>query len=48
MSYFQVITTRADDPTLIIARVPVRVITEVKGHQYRWLAGADDLGVGHF
>ena len=32
------LTTGIDDPTLlIIARAPARVITKVKGHQYRWL-----------
>ena len=33
---------------LIIARVPARVISKVKGHQYRRLAGGYDLEIGHF
>ena len=48
MSYFQVITTSADDPTLIIARALGRVIIKVLGHQHRWLAGGYDLEIGHF
>ena len=42
------LTTSADDPTLIIARVPERVIIKVKGHQHQWLAGGYDLEIGHF
>ena len=43
------LTTSADDPTsLITARVPVRVIIKVKGHQHRWLAGGYNLEIGHF
>ena len=37
------LTTGADDLTLIFARVPARVIIKVSGHQYRWLAGGYDL-----
>ena len=42
------LTTGADDPTLIIARAPARVIIKVKGHQHRLLAGGYDLETGHF
>ena len=38
------LTTGADDPTLIIARVPVRVIIKVKGHQH----SGYDLEMGLF
>ena len=39
------LTTSTDDQTLFIY---ARVIIKVKGHQYRWLAGGDDLEIGHF
>ena len=42
------LTIGTDDPTLIIAWAPARVIIKVKGHQYRWLAGGYDLEIGHF
>ena len=42
------LTTGADDPTLIITQPPAMIIIKVKGHQYQWLAGAYDLGKGHF
>ena len=32
----------------IIAQAPVKVIIKVSGHQYRWLAGGDDLETGQF
>ena len=44
MSYFQVITTGTDDPSLASARA----IIKVSGHQDRWLAGGYDLEIGHF
>ena len=42
------LTTSADDPMLTFARVPVRVIIQVKVHQHRWLTGSYDLEIGHF
>ena len=42
------LTTGTDDLTLIIARVRMRVIFKVKGHQYQWLAGGYDLEIGPF
>ena len=42
------LTTGADDPTLIIARAPVRVMIKVKGHHHRWLVCGYDLEIGHF
>ena len=44
-SYNHLLTTGTDDPTLVIARAPA---SEVKGHQYQWLAGGYDLEIGHF
>ena len=38
------LTTSTDDLSLAGARV----IIKVKGHQHRWLAGGDDLEIGHF
>ena len=37
-------TTITDDPSLAGARV----IIQMSGHQYRWLAGDYDLEIGHF
>ena len=37
------LTTGTDDLTLIIARVPTRVIIKVLGHKYLWLADGYDL-----
>ena len=45
--YNHLLTTDTDDPTLIIAQAPARVIVKVKGHQHRWLAGGYDLEIGH-
>ena len=39
MSYFHVITTGTDDPSLAGAQA----IIKVAGHQYLWLAGGYDL-----
>ena len=41
------LTTSADESTLVIARASVRVIIKVKGHQYWWLAGGYNLKIGH-
>ena len=41
------LTTGADDPTLIIAWAPVRVTIKVKGHEHQWLASGFDLETGH-
>ena len=38
------LTTSTDDPSLAGARA----IIEVKGHQYRLIAGGYDLQLGHF
>ena len=38
------LTTGTDDPLLAGAWV----IIKVSGHQYQWLAGGYDLGIGHF
>ena len=38
------LTTGTDDPSFAGARA----IIKVSGHQYRWLAGAYDLEIGHF
>ena len=37
MSYFQVLTTGADDPSLIITLVGARAIIKVSGNQHQWL-----------
>ena len=42
------LTTGADDPTLMSARAPARVIIKVLGHQHQWLAAGSDLEIGHF
>ena len=42
-SHNHLLTTGADDPTLIISWAPTRVIIKVKGHQHQWLAGGYDL-----
>ena len=34
---YHLLTTITDDPTLIIAWMPMRVIIKVSGHQYWWL-----------
>ena len=39
------LTTSTDDFTLIITRMPS---SQVKGYQYRWLAGGYNLEIGHF
>ena len=44
MSYIQVITTGADDPSLAGARV----ILKESGYQYQWLASDYDLKIGIF
>ena len=44
MSYFKILTTGADDPSLAGARAIIRL----PGHRYRWLAGGYDLEIGHF
>ena len=38
------LTTATDDPTLWL--LPER--QQVKGHQYRWLAGGYDLEIGYY
>ena len=38
------LTTGTDDLTL----AGVRAIIKVNGHQYQWLAGGEDLEIGHF
>ena len=38
------LTTDTDDPSL----AGTRAIIKESGHQYRWLAGGYDLGIGHF
>ena len=43
------LTTGTDDPTLWLSPEHQHVwIIEVKGRQYRWLAGGFDLEIGHF
>ena len=42
------LTTGADDSTLIIVGAPTAVISEVSGHQHRRLAGGYDLEIGQF
>ena len=37
-----------DDPTLIIAQAPARLIILVSGHQHQWLVGGCDLEIEHF
>ena len=42
------LTTGADDPSLIITLAGPQAIIEVLGHQHQWLAGGYDLATGHF
>ena len=44
LGHNHLLTTGTDDPTLCLS--PER--QQVKGHQYRWLAGGYDLEIGHF
>ena len=44
MSYFQVINTGTDDPSLAGAQA----IIKVSGHQYGWLVGGYDLEMEQF
>ena len=37
------LTTSAEDPTLIFVWGPAKEIFELKGHQQQWLAGGYDL-----
>ena len=44
LSHNHLLTTGTDDPSLADARA----IIKVKAHQYGWLAGGNDLEIGHF
>ena len=46
--YNHLLTTGTDDPTLIIAQAPERVIITKLGHQYWWLASRYNLEIGHY
>ena len=48
LGHNHLLTTGADNPTLIITRVSARVIIELSGHQHQWLAGGYDLEIGYF
>ena len=45
LGHTYLLTTGTDDPTLWLSPEHQQ---EVKGHQYRWLAGGYDLEIGHF
>ena len=42
------LTTGADDQTLIITLTGAWAIIKLSGHQHQWLAGGYDLKIGHF
>ena len=42
------LTTGAEDLTLIFVRGPAKELFKVKGHQQQWLAGGYDLEIGYF
>ena len=42
------LTTGADDPSLINTVAGARAINKVSGHQHQWVASGYDLEIGHF
>ena len=42
------LTTGADDPSLIITLAGTHVIIKVSGHKHWWFADGYDLEIGHF
>ena len=45
--HIHLLTTGADDPSLIITLADAQPIIKVPCHEYRWLAGGYDLEIGH-